>query len=41
MIIFDSEEHAQAAGDRIGEIAASAPDVTVDGMEVREVVAAA
>jgi hypothetical protein len=40
MIIFDSEENAQAAGDRIGSIAASAPDdVTVDGMEVREVVA--
>lgn len=42
MIIFDSEENARAAGDRIKAIAADAPDdVTVDGVEVREVVASA
>ena len=42
MIIFDSEENARAAGDRISAIAASAPDdVTLDGVEVREVVASA
>ena len=42
MIIFDSEQNARAAGDRISAIAASAPDdVTLDGVEVREVVASA
>jgi len=42
MIIFDSEENARAAGDRVSAIAASAPDdVTLDGVEVREVVASA
>jgi hypothetical protein len=42
MIIFDSEENARAAGDRISAVAASAPDdVTLDGVEVREVVASA
>ena len=42
MIIFDSEENARAAGDRISAIANSAPeDVTLDGIEVREVVASA
>jgi hypothetical protein len=42
MIIFDSEEDARAAGDRISAIAADAPDdVTLDGVEVREVVASA
>jgi hypothetical protein len=42
MIIFDSEEHARAAGDRVIAIAAGAPDdVTLDGVEVREVVASA
>jgi hypothetical protein len=42
MIIFDSEENARAAGERISAIAASAPDdVTFDGAEVREVVASA
>ena len=42
MIIFDSEENARAAGDRIRAIAADAPDdVTLDGVEVREVVASA
>ena len=42
MIIFDSEDSARAAGDRISAIAADAPDdVTLDGVEVREVVASA
>jgi len=42
MIVFDSEENARAAGDRIRAIADSAPDdVTLDGVEVREVVASA
>ena len=42
MIIFDSEENARAAGDRISAIAAdSRDDVTLDGVEVREVVASA
>ena len=42
MMIFDSEENARAAGDRISAVAADAPDdVTLDGVEVREVVASA
>jgi hypothetical protein len=42
MIIFDSEENARAAGERVSAIAASATDdVTLDGTEVREVVASA
>jgi len=42
MIIFDSEENARGAGDRIRAIAASAPDdVTLDDVEIREVVASA
>ena len=42
MLIFDSEENAAAAGERIRAIAANAPDdVTLDGVEVREVVASA
>jgi hypothetical protein len=42
MIIFDSEENARAAGDRISAVAANAPDdVTLDSVEVREVVASA
>jgi hypothetical protein len=42
MIIFDSEENARAAGDRISAIASSTPEnVTLDGVEVREVVASA
>jgi hypothetical protein len=42
MIIFDSEENARAAGDRVSAIAANAgDDVTLDGTEVREVVASA
>ena len=42
MIIFDSEENARGAGDRISAIAGTRPnDVTLDGTEVREVVASA
>jgi len=42
MAIFDSEENARAAGDRISAIAADArDDVTLEGVEVREVVASA
>jgi len=42
MIIFDPEESARGAGDRVSAIAADAPDdVTLDGVEVREVVASA
>ena len=42
MIIFDSEANARAAGERVSAIAASATDdVTLDGTEVREVVASA
>jgi hypothetical protein len=42
MIIFDSEENARAAGERVSAIAASATDdVTLDSTEVREVVASA
>ena len=42
MIIFDSEENARSAGDRISSIASSrSEDVTLDGVEVREVVASA
>ena len=42
MIVFDSEENARAVGDRISAIAAErSDDVTLDGVEVREVVASA
>jgi hypothetical protein len=42
MMIFDSEENARAAGDRISAVAAEgADDVTLDSVEVREVVASA
>ncbi len=42
MIIFDSEENARAAGERVSAIAAEAPDdVTLESTEVREVVASA
>jgi hypothetical protein len=42
MVIFDSEENARAAGDRVSAIAADArEDVTLDSVEVREVVASA
>jgi hypothetical protein len=42
MIIFDSEENARAAGDRVRPVAADRrDDVTVDSVEVREVVASA
>jgi hypothetical protein len=42
MMIFDSEEQARAAGARISAVAADASDdVTLDSVEVREVVASA
>jgi hypothetical protein len=42
MVIYDSEDNARSAGDRLREIGAAAPDsVTVDSVEVREVVASA
>ena len=42
MVIFDSEENARAAGDRIKSLADDMrDDVTLDGTEVREVVASA
>jgi hypothetical protein len=41
MMIFDSAENAQGAGDRIRAAAESSDDVTLDGVEVREVVASA
>lgn len=42
MMIFDSEENARAAGDRISAAAAAATDdVTLDSVEVRDVVASA
>jgi hypothetical protein len=42
MIIFESEEQARAAGDRVSAIATeNRDDVTLDGVEVREVVASA
>jgi hypothetical protein len=42
MIMFDSEENARAAGDRVSAVAAEGPDdVTLDSVEVREVVASA
>jgi hypothetical protein len=42
MMVFDSEENARAAGDRIRAVAADASDdVTLDSVEVREVVASA
>jgi hypothetical protein len=42
MIIFDSADNARAAGDRVNAIAAGAgDDVTLDSVEVREVVASA
>jgi hypothetical protein len=41
MMIFDSEENARSAGDRIRAAAESSDDVTLDELEVREVVASA
>lgn len=41
MMIFDSEENARAAGDRVRAAAESSDDVTLDDVEVREVVASA
>jgi hypothetical protein len=40
MIIFDSEDNARAAGDRIRALAADSA-VTVENVEVRDVVASA
>ena len=39
MVIFDSEENARAAADRVRE--GTPPSVTIDSVEVREVVASA
>ncbi|HET7744555.1 MAG TPA: hypothetical protein VFK76_07415 [Gaiellaceae bacterium] len=43
MAVFDSEENARAVGDRVSALAASvgSENVTLDGVEVREVVASA
>ncbi len=42
MMIFDSEENARAAGERLRAVAAEgADDVTLESVEVREVVASA
>jgi hypothetical protein len=42
LVVFDSEENARAAGERVSAIAADAPsDVTLESVEVREVVASA
>jgi hypothetical protein len=42
MAIFDTEENARAVGDRVSAIASAArDDVTLEGVEVREVVASA
>ena len=44
MIIFDSEENARAAGDRVSASFSQLEDrddVTLDGVDVREVVASA
>jgi hypothetical protein len=41
MMIFDSEDNARAAGDRVRAAAESSDDVTLDDVEIREVVASA
>jgi hypothetical protein len=41
MMIFDSEEEARAAGDQVRAAAESSDDVTLDEVEIREVVASA
>jgi hypothetical protein len=41
MMIFDSEENARSAGDRVRAAAEGSDDVTLDEVEVREVVASA
>ena len=41
MMIFDSEENARSAGDRVRAAAESSDDVTLDEVEIREVVASA
>lgn len=41
MMMFDSEEQARAAGDRIRAAAEGSDDVTLDEVETREIVASA
>jgi hypothetical protein len=41
MMIFESEDQARAAGDRVRAAAESSDDVTLDEVEIREVVASA
>ena len=41
MMVFDSEENARSAGDRVRAAAESSDDVTLNNVEVREVVASA
>jgi hypothetical protein len=41
MMVFDSAENARSAGDRVKAAAESSDDVTLDEVEVREVVASA
>ena len=41
MAVFDSEENARAAGDRVRAAAEGSDHVTLDNLEVREVVASA
>jgi len=41
MVVYDSEDNARGAGDRLRAIAADAQGVTLDGVEIREVVASA
>ena len=41
MMVLDSEENARSAGDRVRAAAESSDDVTLDEVEVREVVASA
>lgn len=41
MVIYDSEDGASQAGERLRAIAGDAQGVTLDGVEVREVVASA
>ena len=41
MMVFDSAENARAAGDRVSAAAEGSDDVTLDGVDVREVVASA
>jgi len=41
MMIFDSAEHATGAGERVKAAAESSDDVTLNRVEIREVVASA